>query len=96
MVPKAFHFAGHSLDLVRFSLTGPAGETSLRPKSFEVLRYLVEHQGRVVTKDELIQAIWSGVTVTDESVTRCISDVRHALDDADQRIVKTMLLACSC
>ena len=83
-------FAGHSLDLARFSLSGPAGEVALRPKSFEVLRYLVEHHGRVVTKDELIQAVWPGVTVTDESVTRCISDVRHALDDAEQRIVKTI------
>ena len=62
MLPKAFHFAGHSLDLGRFSLSGPSGEANLRPKSFEVLRYLVEHQGQVVTKDELIQAVWPDVT----------------------------------
>ena len=40
----------------------------LRRKSFEVLRYLVEHAGRVVTKEEMINAVWPDVTVGDEFV----------------------------
>ena len=40
----------------------------LRPKSFEVLRYLAEHAGRVVTKDELINVVWPTVTVSDASL----------------------------
>ena len=71
-------------------MRGPDGEVGLRPKSFEVLRYLVEHAGEVVSKDDLINAVWPDVTVTDESVTRYISDVRHALNDADQHIIKTL------
>ena len=63
----------------RLSVHAPSGQVELRPKSFEVLRYLAEHAGRVVTKDEVIKAVWPDVTVTDESLTRCISDVRHAL-----------------
>jgi adenylate cyclase len=69
------NFGSLTLDLVRLSLFGPAGEIRLRPKSFEVLRYLAERAGQAVTKDELIAAIWPNVTVTEESLTRCISDM---------------------
>jgi adenylate cyclase len=63
----------------------------LRPKSFEVLCYLVENAGRLVPKEELIKAIWRNVSVTDESLARCVSDVRLALDDSEQRIIRTLL-----
>ena len=69
---------------------GPSGRADLRPKSFEVLRYLMEHAGRIVTKEEVMSAVWPNVTVTDESLTQCISDVRRALGDDGQRIVKTV------
>jgi adenylate cyclase len=62
----------------------------LRPKSFEVLRYLVEHAGHVASKEEMMAAVWSNVTVTDDSLIRCISEVRHAIGDESQRIVKTV------
>jgi adenylate cyclase len=62
----------------------------LRPKSFEVLRYLVENAGRLVSKDEIVKAIWPNVIVTDESLTRCVSDVRLALGAAARRIIKTV------
>jgi DNA-binding winged helix-turn-helix (wHTH) protein len=65
-------------------------EIDLRPKSFEVLRYLVENAGRLVPKDELIEAVWPSVVVTDESLARCVSDVRQALGDSQQRIIKTV------
>lgn len=79
-----------SLDLDRLSLHTSSGEISLRPKSFEVLRYLVEHRGRVVTKEEVLSAVWSDVTVTEESLTRCISEIRQAIGDEDRRIIKTI------
>ena len=83
-------FGTFSLDLQRLCLMGPAGEVRLRPKSFEVLRYLAEHAGQAVTKDALIGAVWPDVTVTDESLTRCISDIRLAIGDNTQRIIKTV------
>jgi adenylate cyclase len=55
-----------------------------------VLRYLAENAGRLVGKDELIAAVWPGVFVTDESVARCISDVRTALGDTRQDIIRTV------
>ena len=90
MAPRSFGFASFTLDLDRVCLRSPSGETNLRPKSFAVLRYLVENARRVVTKDEVIDAVWSGVTVTEESLTRCISEVRRALGDESHEIVKTI------
>ena len=87
---RSLRFECFVLDLERLSVHAPSGQVDLRPKSFEVLRYLAEHAGRVVTKDEVIKAVWPDVTVTDASLTRCISDVRHALGDERQRIIKTV------
>ena len=87
---RSLRFQSFTLDLQRLCLRGPSGEVDLRPKSFAVLRYLAEHAGRVVTKDEVIKAVWPDVTVTDESLTRCISEVRRAIGDETQRIIRTV------
>jgi TolB-like protein/tetratricopeptide (TPR) repeat protein len=86
---KSYCFEDFTLDLRRGALRRGECEIDLRPKSFEVLRYLVENAGRLVPKDELIEAVWPSVVVTDESVARCVSDVRLALGDGDQRVIKT-------
>jgi class 3 adenylate cyclase/pimeloyl-ACP methyl ester carboxylesterase len=83
-------FAGFTLDLWRGCLRADDREIELRPKSFAVLKYLVENAGRLVAKDELINAIWPSVTVTDESLTHCVSDVRRALADSDRRLIRTI------
>src|SRR4051794_39893985 len=83
-------FSSLTLDLERLCLIGPAGQIKLRPKSFEVLRYLAEHAGQAVSKDALIAAIWPDVTVSEESLTRCISDIRLAIGDDSQRVIKTL------
>ena len=87
---KAYCFEGYTLDLRRGCLHSAADEIELRPKSFEVLRYLVENAGRLISKDELISAVWPNVVVADQSLARCVSDVRSALQDAEQRIIKTV------
>jgi len=89
-VHRAFRFAGYTLDMTRGALCNGEHAIELRPKSFEVLRYLVENAGRLISKDEIIRAVWSNVVVSDESLTRCISDVRAALADERQRIIKTV------
>ena len=90
MTRKSLRFESFTIDLDRLCLQGPSGRAELRPKSFEVLRYLVEHAGRVVTKEEVLSAVWPDVTVSDELLTQCIRDVRRALGDESQRIVKTV------
>jgi TolB-like protein len=87
---KVFSFESFTLDLKRGCLRREDREVELRPKSFEVLRYLVENAGRLVSKDELIRAVWPSVIVTDESLTRCVSDARLALGDKGQRIIETV------
>jgi len=89
--PQTFRFEGYTLDLKRGSLRAGDRAIELRAKSFETLRYFVLNAGRLISKDELIEAIWPNATAGDESLTRCVSDVRLALGDADQRIIKTLL-----
>ena len=55
MMHKWLRFDSFTLDLERLRLDGPSGQADLRRKSFDVLRYLVEHAGSVVTKEELIK-----------------------------------------
>src|SRR6516165_3933497 len=85
-----FQFVGYTLDIVRHSLRAADREVALRPKNFELLRYLVENPDRLVTKEELLKAIWPNVTVTDESLMRCVSEVRHAIGDSKQIIIATV------
>src|ERR1700691_2670593 len=85
-----FAFEGFMLDLEQGSLCNDHGEIELRPKSFQVLCYLVGNAGRLVAKEELLQAMWPNVTVSEESLSRCISDVRSALQVAESRIIKTV------
>jgi adenylate cyclase len=93
VVPKmssCFRFGSYILDLDRACLRGPSGQAELRNKSFEVLRFLVEHGGRVVTKDELIGAVWLNVPTGDDALAKCISEVRRALGDDAKSIIKTV------
>src|SRR5262245_30824698 len=85
-----FRFKGYTLDIACSTLRSADCDLQLRPKSFEVLRYLVENADRVVTKEELINAIWPKVIVTDDVVAHCVSEVRQAIGDDDQAIIKTM------
>ncbi|MFB9267190.1 winged helix-turn-helix domain-containing protein [Bradyrhizobium erythrophlei] len=90
MVHEIFQFEGYTLDVTRGSLRAGDREVELRPKSFEVLRYLVENASRLVPKEELFGAIWPGIFVGDDSLARCVSEVRSALRDEHQRIIKTV------
>ena len=85
-----YRFEAWTLDLRRGALHTADREVELRPKSFEMLRYLVENAGRLITKDEIIGAVWSQAVVTDDSLARCISDVRAAIADHDHRIIRTV------
>ena len=47
--------------------------------------------GRLVAKDEIIRAVWPGLTVSDASIAQCVSEIRSALRDREQRIIRTVL-----
>ena len=79
-----------TLDVSQGCLRRDGVDVALRPKSFALLQYLVTHAGRLVTKDELLSKIWPDVIVTEDSLTRCISEVRAALGDTEQTMIKTV------
>jgi DNA-binding winged helix-turn-helix (wHTH) protein len=67
--------------LWRRSNTGDDERLLLTPKAFAVLRYLVEHAGRLVTQDELLDAVWPGVHVQPQAIKKVILDIRSTLGD---------------
>ena len=62
----------------------------LRAKTFEVLTYLVERPGRLVTKIELIEAVWPDAAITDNSLAQCLVEIRRALGDDSQQLIRTV------
>jgi TolB-like protein len=90
-IPDLIHIADLTLDFQREELRDAAGaRVDLRPRSFGVLRHLVDNAGRVVSKDELLAANWPGVTVTEDSLTQCISDIRRLLGESGRDVVRTV------
>jgi len=87
---SAYAFAGFTLDVARGTLNRGGIETRLRPKSYAVLRHLVEHPGRLVGKQELLDAVWGSTVVTEGSLTQCVVEIRRALGDTDQRLLRTI------
>ena len=84
-------FEGFVLDLRGGSLLTTAGEkVPLRRQSFELLRLLAENAGRLLDRDTINRAIWSDVAVTDDSITQCVRDIRRAIGDDVQQVLKTV------
>jgi predicted ATPase len=74
-------FPPFDLDLVNAQLWRGDQEISLRRKTFDVLRYLVDHPGQLVTKEALLNAVWAEVTVSDSMPAICVTELRKALGD---------------
>jgi Tol biopolymer transport system component/DNA-binding winged helix-turn-helix (wHTH) protein len=89
-IHQTYSFGEFTLDLTRGCLLRGSTEVKLRPKSYEVLRYMAENGGRLIGKDELIEVVWQGMAVTDDSLVQCLKDIRNALDDKDQAYIKTV------
>lgn len=88
---EVYHFDGFVLDVTRGLLLTAGGQpVQLRHKSFELLRLFVTNAGRLLDRDSISQAIWSDVIVNDDSITQCVRDIRRALGDEAQVIVRTV------
>ena len=82
-------FAGFELDTERARLRGPGGEAiRLRPKSFDMLQLFATNSGRILSKQDLIEAIWPNVHVGDDSLFQCIREIRTALGDEQRQLIK--------
>lgn len=87
---QAYRFDAYTLDVGRGILLGPEGELRLRPKSFKLLSYLVRNPGRLIAREELLQAVWGRAAVTDDSITQCLVEIRRALGDESRSLVRTI------
>src|SRR5262245_4486934 len=79
--PETIAFSPFRLDLRAGQLTRAGTPIALRPKTWAVLMYLAERPGVLVTKEELLDAIWPDAAVTPDTVTKSIGELRLALGD---------------
>jgi DNA-binding winged helix-turn-helix (wHTH) protein len=86
-----YAFAEFELDEARGELRRAGALVPLEPKPFAVLRHLIRHRKRVVSKPELLQRVWPDVAVGGDSLSFAIRRVRRALRDtgAEQRFIRT-------
>src|SRR5687767_13810270 len=87
---REYSFGNFTLDLRSGVLRRDGEEVTLRHKSFDVLTCLVEHHGRLVTKDALMEAVWPNTAVTDNSLAQCLVEIRRALGDDSQQLIRTV------
>jgi TolB-like protein/DNA-binding winged helix-turn-helix (wHTH) protein/Tfp pilus assembly protein PilF len=85
-----YEFGDFVLDVDRGVLLRDGAEVRLRRLSFEVLRYLVEHRDRLVTREELFSTLWAGTVGDDGALTQCLIDVRRALGDESRQVIRTV------
>jgi len=90
MQAKRLQFDRYVLDLDRGCLLLDGNEIALRPKTFAVLKHLIENSGRLVSKDELFAAAWPNLAVTDDALVQSIGELRRALGDDGQRLIRTV------
>jgi TolB-like protein len=87
-----FVFGDHLLDVARRELRRGAELIALEPQVFDLLVYLVRNRDRVVSKDDLLAAIWDGRIVSESTVTSRINAARKAIGDSGgaQQLIRTV------
>ena len=84
-------FGDYRLDIARRELRRDGDLITLEPKVFDLLAFLVQNRDRVVSKDDLLQAVWGGRIVSESALTTRINAVRRVLGDdgTSQQLVRT-------
>lgn len=82
-------------DVVRFEpLSGTVRDgsrcTRLRPRTAALLDYLANHPGRLISKDELLRAVWADAVVTEDSLVQCVKEIRQALGVERRDFIRTV------
>jgi len=75
-------FGPFRLDAPNSRLLRDGKPVALTPKAFDVLRYLTSQPDRLITKNELLSAVWPDVLLTDASIKVCVREIRKALRDS--------------
>jgi DNA-binding winged helix-turn-helix (wHTH) protein/TolB-like protein len=91
MLMACLRLNGYTLDLDQARLLDLHGRAvELRPQALAVLLELGRRHGELVTKLDLSARVWPGVSVTDDSLVQCVVEIRRALGDTRQQVVRTM------
>src|SRR5271169_6644773 len=91
-VDNLYRFGQFALDSRKRTVSRANSPVSLTPKAFDVLLFLVQNPNRLVTKEELLQAVWGDTFVEEGNLTQYISHLRKALGDnsEDARLIVTI------
>ena len=82
---------GRDADLARGTVSdGRNAAVALRPQSLTILKLLVVKPGVLVSRDEIMSAVWPNIAVTDDSLVQCVTEIRRALGDDRHAIIKTV------
>lgn len=79
LIPMLYVFGDFELDTSSRELRRQGQRLAVQPRVFDTLRYLVEHRDRVVSRDELVNALWGGLALNEVAVPWSISHARKAL-----------------
>ncbi|MGB6728570.1 MAG: winged helix-turn-helix domain-containing protein [Terracidiphilus sp.] len=91
LINHLYQFGEFSLDAQSRILKRAGAKTPMTPKAFDALLLLVQNAGRLVTKDELMKAVWQDSFVEESNLTQTIFMVRKALDEtSDRRYILTV------
>src|SRR6266576_1251013 len=83
-------FNGFALDRTRGCLTHSGEPVHLRPQTHRVLQYLADNDGRLISKDVLIDAVWEGRAVTDGAVGKCIDELRSVFGEEGRQYLRNV------
>lgn len=87
---RVWHFAGAEFDEASWVLRVGGAQVALEGKPLEVLHELLLRAGEVVTKDEILDAVWPGVTVVEGSLATAVSKLRKAFGTRQENIIETV------
>lgn len=88
--PMRWQFGNAMFDAVAWVLLVDGARVHVEKKPLQLLRLLLEHDGGVVSKDAMLDAVWPGVIVVEASLPTAIAKLRRALGDADGQIIETV------
>ena len=88
-ISAVVRFADFEFDFERDQLQRNGAPIPLSPKPSALLRYLLANPQRIVSKTELMEGLWAGVVVTDDSLVQCVGELRNRLGDQGPKLITT-------
>jgi DNA-binding winged helix-turn-helix (wHTH) protein len=85
-----YRFGELAVDTLRAEVRLAGKAVRLRRQSFDVLVHLLQRSHRIVSKDELLNAVWGNKVVTDGSLKHCLMEIRAAIGDREHEVIRTV------